>query len=167
MTNLYCDALGIAVPSLEVAGIAPASFALASLKKCKPARPPVYRDGDRYALDPHDDEVDHWAFRLGLRPPRAIAPRPPRPTSLTRRTAHGRHPRRGVARRHPQHLDRAANRHLRAGCAPEADAARGRAGLRERVEQVAEAEGRLRAVLAQRLAGAGARGRLGSGCGCN
>jgi len=108
MTNPYCDALGIAVPRLEVAaraadantysmlivallergrpltlaevaqrfdvaGIAPAEFALASLKKCKPARPPVYRDGDRYALDPHDDEVDLWAFRLGLRPPRAIA----------------------------------------------------------------------------------------------
>jgi len=108
MTNPYCDALGIAVPRLEVAaraagantysmlivallergepltlaeaaqrfevaGIAPAGRALASLKRCRPARPPIYRDGDRYALDPHDDEVDHWAFRLGLRPPRAIA----------------------------------------------------------------------------------------------
>ena len=114
MTNPYCDALGIAVPRLElaaraagantysmlivallergepltlaeaaqrfeVAGIAPAGFALASLKRGRPARPPIYRDGDRYALHPHDDEVDLWAFRLGLRPPRAIALRLVRP----------------------------------------------------------------------------------------
>jgi hypothetical protein len=26
------------------------------------------RDGDLYALDPHDAETDLWAFRLGLRP---------------------------------------------------------------------------------------------------
>ena len=111
MTNRYCDALGIAVPRLEVAaraaganaysmlivallergepltlaevaqrfevaGIAPAGFALAALKRCRPGRPPIYRDGDRYALDPHADEVDRWVFRLGLRPSRAIAPRP-------------------------------------------------------------------------------------------
>ena len=43
---------------------------MASLKKCRPGRPPVYRDGDRYALDPHDDEIDLWLFRLGLRPPK-------------------------------------------------------------------------------------------------
>lgn len=53
----------------EQAGIAPAARALLSLKRCRPARSPVYRDGDEYALDPHDDEVDFWAFRLGLRPP--------------------------------------------------------------------------------------------------
>jgi hypothetical protein len=35
-----------------------------------------------------------------------------------------------VARRHPQHLVCATNRHLRAGRAPEADAARGCAGLK-------------------------------------
>ncbi len=52
----------------EAAGIAPAGRALASLKRCKPARPPIYRDGNLYALDPFDDEVDLWAFRLGLRP---------------------------------------------------------------------------------------------------
>ena len=40
----------------EEAGVAPAADALASLKRCKPARPPIYRDGDCYALDPHDDE---------------------------------------------------------------------------------------------------------------
>jgi hypothetical protein len=45
--------------------------ALAALKRCKPARAPIYRDGDTYALDPHDDEVDFWLFRLGLRPPRS------------------------------------------------------------------------------------------------
>lgn len=47
----------------EEAGVAPASAALGSLKRCKPARPPIYRDGNRYALDPHDDEADLWAFR--------------------------------------------------------------------------------------------------------
>jgi Zn-dependent protease len=53
------------------AGVAlTAADALASLKRCKPARAPIYRDGDRYALDPHDDEVSFWLFRLGLRPAR-------------------------------------------------------------------------------------------------
>lgn len=73
-TNPYCDALGIAVARLETtarferAGIAPAGAALASLKRCKPGRAPIYRDGDLYALDPHDAETELWAFRLGLRP---------------------------------------------------------------------------------------------------
>lgn len=57
----------------ETAGVAPAPDALASLKRCKPGRAPIYRDGDSYALDPHDDEVSFWLFRLGLRPPR-VAP---------------------------------------------------------------------------------------------
>ena len=48
-----------------------ADEALASLKRCKPTRAPIYRDGDFYALDPHDDEVDFWLFRLGLRPARS------------------------------------------------------------------------------------------------
>jgi hypothetical protein len=48
-----------------------ADEALAALKRCKPARAPIYRDGDSYALDPHDDEVDFWLFRLGLRPARS------------------------------------------------------------------------------------------------
>ncbi len=55
----------------EEAGVAPAPRALRSLQRCKPGRPPVYRDGDRYHLDPHDHEADLWAFRLGLRPARA------------------------------------------------------------------------------------------------
>jgi hypothetical protein len=62
-----------AATRFEVAGIAPAARALASLKRCRPARSPIYRDGPRYALDPYDDETDLWAFRLGLRPPRAAA----------------------------------------------------------------------------------------------
>ena len=57
---------------IQAAGIAPAPWALVSLKRCKPGRAPVYRDGDRYALDPHDDEADFWAFRLGLKP--SLAP---------------------------------------------------------------------------------------------
>jgi hypothetical protein len=58
------------------AGVAPEGWALRSLKRCRPGRAPVYRDGDLYALDPHDDEVDLWVFRLGLRPPR-VRPKPP------------------------------------------------------------------------------------------
>ncbi len=106
MNNPYCEALGIAVPRLELAkdspdanyfallivallehggpmtleqvarrfeeaGIASVVGALASLKRCKPGRPPIYRDGELYSLDPHDDETDLWAFRLGLMPSRA------------------------------------------------------------------------------------------------
>lgn len=52
------------------AGIAPVPFALKALSRCRPARPPIYRDGDLYHLDPHDEEADLWAFRLDLRPPR-------------------------------------------------------------------------------------------------
>ena len=63
--------LGEAAKRFEEAGVAPADRALSSLKRCKPGRPPIYRDGDLYALDPHDDEADLWAFRLGLRPPKA------------------------------------------------------------------------------------------------
>ena len=55
----------------EEAGVASAEPALRSLKRCRPARAPVYRDGDDYGLDPHDDELDLWVFRLGLRPPKA------------------------------------------------------------------------------------------------
>lgn len=63
----------------ETAGIAPAAWALVSLKRCKPGRAPVYRDGDRYALDPYDDETDLWAFRLGLKPAHVPALRATRP----------------------------------------------------------------------------------------
>lgn len=58
---------------LEKAGVAPRRSALASLKRCKPGRAPVYRDGDLYSLDPYDDETDLWAFRLGLRPPKTAS----------------------------------------------------------------------------------------------
>lgn len=68
-----------AAQRLEQAGVGPADRALASLKRCRPARPPIYREGDRYALDPHDDETDLWAFRLGLRPSRASGLRVVRP----------------------------------------------------------------------------------------
>ncbi len=37
------------------AGVASSAAALRSLQRCRPARPPVYRDGDNYALDPHDN----------------------------------------------------------------------------------------------------------------
>lgn len=51
------------------AGIAPTPKALRSLKRCRPARPPVYRDGDTYYLDAWDDETDLLLFTIGLRPP--------------------------------------------------------------------------------------------------
>lgn len=117
MSNLYCDILGISVPSVEAVkshrrantyslmlvallerggsmtlvevaqrldevGYASADAALRSLKRCHPARAPIYRDGDLYALDPRDDELDRWVFRLDLRPPqvpilKVVRPDPP------------------------------------------------------------------------------------------
>lgn len=71
-----------AAKRFEEAGIAPADRALRSLKRCKPGRPPIYRDGHLYALDPHDHGADLWAFRLGLRPPRAAALPAPRAEAL-------------------------------------------------------------------------------------
>src|SRR5687768_16955635 len=44
----------------EVAGIADQADARRSLARCKPDRAPVYRDGDRYHLDPHDHDLDLW-----------------------------------------------------------------------------------------------------------
>jgi hypothetical protein len=114
MSNPWCDALKIPVPSLasvkdhreantyallqvallergapmtlaEVAarfaeaGVAPAADALASLQRCRPDRPPVYRDGDRYHLDPHDHDLDLWVFILGLRPARVARAMPAQP----------------------------------------------------------------------------------------
>lgn len=78
--------LEAAAARFEEAGVAPAPEALAALKRCKPARPPIYRDGDRYSLDPHDDETDLWAFRLGLRPARAVPFHVVRPDSGPLRT---------------------------------------------------------------------------------
>src|SRR5260370_11526542 len=60
--------LAEAARRFEAEGTAPAGRALASLKRCKPARLPIYRDGNLYALDPFDDEVDLWEFRLGVGP---------------------------------------------------------------------------------------------------
>jgi len=77
-----------AASRFEEAGVAPAGEALASLKRCKPARPPIYRDGEHYSLDPHDDEADLWAFRLGLRPARAVPFHVVRPDSGPPRTLH-------------------------------------------------------------------------------
>lgn len=69
--------------AFATAGICSAEQALRSLKRCRPGRPPVYRDGERYDLDPHDEQLDLWAFRLGLRPPKVpalrLVPMPPKP----------------------------------------------------------------------------------------
>lgn len=61
----------------EASGVALASDAYRALSRCRPATRPVYRDGDLYAVDVHDDDLDRWAFRLGLRPPRVRRPTPP------------------------------------------------------------------------------------------
>ena len=63
----------------QEAGIAPAEDALAALQRCRPARPPVWRDGDEYALDAHDSDLDLRVFMLGLRPPRVVRPAVTRP----------------------------------------------------------------------------------------
>jgi len=76
----------------EEAGIAERPRALFSLQRCQPGRPPVYREGDLYHLDPHDEDLDLWVFRLGLRPPKVArtlprtveaAPLPGPETALT------------------------------------------------------------------------------------
>ena len=53
----------------EEAGVKPADEALLALKRSRPGHPPIYRDGDIYELDVHDDQLDFLLFRLGLRPP--------------------------------------------------------------------------------------------------
>lgn len=66
------------------AGVAPADEALAGLRRCRPARAPVHRDGEHYSLDPYDADADLWAFRLGLRPAKVARPVvvPPTPPPL-------------------------------------------------------------------------------------
>ncbi len=82
-----------AAERLVEAGVGPSERVLRSLQRCKPGRAPVYREGDRYHLDPHDDELDLWVFRLGLkgarvpqlsvvRPPPAPLPGPEVPLTL-------------------------------------------------------------------------------------
>jgi hypothetical protein len=69
-----------AAERIAAAGVGEAESVLASLKRCRPARPPVYRNGEQYELDPHDEEASLWAFRLGLKPPkrvpRSVDPKP-------------------------------------------------------------------------------------------
>lgn len=68
----------------EEAKIADRSRALRSLKRCQPAKPPVYRDGEFYHLDPYDKDTALWAFRLGICPP--VVP-PGDPETLPQRHA--------------------------------------------------------------------------------
>ena len=70
-----------AASRFETAGLGPAAECLRSLQRCKPARAPIYRDGDLYALDPHDDEAGMWVFRMGLRPPDALPAATPNPAA--------------------------------------------------------------------------------------
>jgi hypothetical protein len=66
----------------EQAGVGCVEEVLQSLRRCRPARAPVWRDGDRYGLDPHDAELDLRVFMLGLRPPRFSPPMRPLPAPL-------------------------------------------------------------------------------------
>lgn len=50
----------------EDVGLASFERARLSLQRCKPARPPIYREDDSYFLDPFDSELRHWLFRLDL-----------------------------------------------------------------------------------------------------
>ncbi len=74
--------LAEAAKRFEEAGVSPAGLALDALKRCRPGRPPIYRDGDFYALDAYDHDADLWAFRLGLRPPRGSALQMVRPDAV-------------------------------------------------------------------------------------
>jgi len=48
----------------EGAGIAVTQRVLRSLQRCQPAPGRrIYREGDSYALDPYDDDLDLWLFR--------------------------------------------------------------------------------------------------------
>ncbi len=60
------------------AGVMQAERALLSLRRCRPGRAPVFRDEDRYHLDPHNEELVHWVVRLSLRPPRVRRLKPVR-----------------------------------------------------------------------------------------
>ncbi|MEM6275094.1 MAG: hypothetical protein AAF735_07630 [Myxococcota bacterium] len=71
--------LAEAATRLERAGVGTRDDVLAALRKCRPGRSPVYRDGDFYGLDPYADELDLWLFRLGLRPPKVAPLRVVRP----------------------------------------------------------------------------------------
>jgi hypothetical protein len=50
--------LGEVAGRFQQVGVQPACAARLSLKHCRPARAPVYRTGDTYELDVHDDELD-------------------------------------------------------------------------------------------------------------
>jgi hypothetical protein len=54
----------------EAAGIASAAVALASLRKARPERSPVYKVGELYELDVKDDEMFFQLCDAGLQPPR-------------------------------------------------------------------------------------------------
>lgn len=107
----------------DEAGVAPAEHALASLKRCGPARPSVYRDGEGYALDPHHHEAELWAFRLGLMPSKGP-------------------PLRSMAARRSQRMVRSASRDLRPGRAWKGDAPGGRGDVRPGAEPMEPAVGR-------------------------
>ncbi len=72
------------------AGLGDALSILLALERCRPGRAPVFRDGNRYALDPLDPAIRFWPMRLGVDPrlnapraPRAIEPTPPEEVPLS------------------------------------------------------------------------------------
>lgn len=68
----------------EEVGLADYDSALLSLKRCKPARAPVFRVDDHYHLDPQDRELNYWISRFELRPrPAEAVVEAPVPTPRT------------------------------------------------------------------------------------
>ncbi len=61
------------------AGNADFASARRALGRCRPDKPPVYKVGDRYQLDLHDDDLDLLLFCLGLRGPHVAYVPPPKP----------------------------------------------------------------------------------------
>ena len=60
----------------EEVGIADRDDALLSLKRCKPARAPIFRVDDHYHLDTQHKELRYWISRFDLRPRPAVVPSP-------------------------------------------------------------------------------------------
>jgi hypothetical protein len=71
-------ALPDAAERLERAGVGPQDEVLTSLKRCRPGRPPVYREGELYGLDPQHEKAEEWVSKLEL-PPRDDSAEEPQP----------------------------------------------------------------------------------------
>mgnify|MGYP000524512305 CR=1 FL=1 len=60
----------------EAVGLGPAAASRRSLSRCRPGSRPVFREGEHYGLDLHDEELRFLVAELGLSPASAPAPAP-------------------------------------------------------------------------------------------